>query len=628
MENVGLVTYTEVYCWKETPTNQLKNRFSITVLHELAHMWFGNFVTMKWWDDLWLNESFATFISFLCQDQALKGMGQLYEYSWPTFNSYKGLAYKEDQNSTTHSVYSEITDTEMAHSNFDAIVYYKGSSLLKQMFYFIGEKNFSKGLNQYFTKYMWSNTVFDNFVDEMVSAVKSSEDTGDSLRKQFDLKNLSKKWLTESGLNQVELLMETSGAESAKTILSFQIKQAPCLEKHANLQTHLLDVLFVYEKENKIIKDVIVQNAEISQIPQVTGMPAPCAVILNFNDYAYLKWIIDEKSFEYLKANLHNSNLDLLTRKLIYRTIYDGVRDAKIACNEYIEFISAQMQNESDEELIVCNLGYLAAAISNFLPGKYYKTFSAVLFEMVAKLMKKFINEKTLVISLLQYLISFANLPQLILQLKNWLADEPSILIDNEALKIPKELVSQDNRFAILQKIYMLSEISIEEKTKLLEAEKARDKFSDKSMKTGLTCTALLPDISSKQAIWDKIINEPKSDSLHNMRALMNGFEPLAQLDLVEKIIKERFFVDVLKVSDNEYFFIDYFFMFCTPVNFIEKDVIDRIEQLITELNSEHEYVKKKLMEMVDDMKRYLKAQMLCEIKMSILNKWDHLSKF
>ena len=251
MENVGLVTYTEVYCWKETPTNQLKNRFSITVLHELAHMWFGNFVTMKWWDDLWLNESFATFISFLCQDQALKGMGQLYEYSWPTFNSYKGLAYKEDQNSTTHSVYSEITDTEMAHSNFDAIVYYKGSSLLKQMFYFIGEKNFSKGLNQYFTKYMWSNTVFDNFVDEMVSAVKSSEDTGDSLRKQFDLKNLSKKWLTESGLNQVELLMETSGAESAKTILSFQIKQAPCLEKHANLQTHLLDVLFVYEKEKK-----------------------------------------------------------------------------------------------------------------------------------------------------------------------------------------------------------------------------------------------------------------------------------------------------------------------------------------------------------------------------------------
>ena len=625
MENVGLVTYTEVYCWKETPTNQLKNRFSITVLHELAHMWFGNFVTMKWWDDLWLNESFATFISFLCQDQALKGSGQVYEYSWPTFNSYKGLAYKEDQNSTTHSVYSEITDTEMAHSNFDAIVYYKGSSLLKQMFYFIGEKNFSKGLNQYFTKYMWGNTVFDNFVDEMVSAVKSSEDSGDSLRKQFDLKNLSKKWLTESGLNQIEPVLE---ANTEGAIASFQIKQTPCLEKHANLQTHLMDALFVYENENKIIKDVIINNSEFTQVPQVIGMPAPRAVILNYNDYAYLKWIIDDKSFEYLKANLHSRNLDLLTRKLIYRAIYDGVRDAKIACSDYIDTISAQMQNEPDEELIVNNLGYLAGAIANFLPWKYYKTFSAVLYEMVAKLIKKFIAQKTLVISLLPYLISFANLPQLVLPLKNWLSDEPAISIENEKLLIPKELVSQDNRFAILQKVFMLNEITTEEKTKLLEAEKARDKFSDKSIKTELTCKALLPDANSKQAIWDKIIKEPKSDSLHNMRALMAGFAPLAQLDLVQKILKESFFVDVLEVSKNEYFFIDYFFMYCTPVNFVEKDVIDKVEKLIDGLTAEHDYIKKKLLEMADDMKRYLKAQILCEIKMALLNKWDHYSKF
>jgi len=625
MENVGLVTYTEVYCWKENPTNQLKNRFSITVLHELAHMWFGNFVTMKWWDDLWLNESFATFISFLCQDQALRGMGNLYEYSWPSFNSYKGFAYKEDQNSTTHSVYSEISDTEMAHSNFDAIVYYKGSSLLKQMFYFVGEKNFSKGLNQYFTKYMWSNTVFDNFVDEMVAAVKSSEESSDSLRKQFDLKTLSKKWLSESGLNQVELVIQGEENKIAK----FEIKQTPCLEKHANLQTHLMDMLFVYENENKIIKDVIVQNSTITSVSQVIGMPLPRAVILNYNDYAYLKWIMDDVSFEYLKANLHSKNLDLLTRKLIYRALYDGVRDAKIACSEYIETISIQMQSEPDEELIVNNLTYLAGSISNFLPWKYYKTFSAILHEMVSKLLKKFIHQKTLVLSLLPYLISFANMPQLILPLKNWLSEDPFILIDNEEkLSIPKELISQDNRFAILQKVFQLSEVSVEEKNKLLEAEKIRDKNSDKSIKAELTCRSLLPDITNKQTIWDKIIKQPKSDSLHNMRALMAGFAPMSQLDLVENIIKNNFFQDVLEVSKNEYFFIDYFFMYCTPSSFVEKDVIDRMEKFCSELSGEFEYIKKKLMEMADDMRRSLRAQILCEMKMSILNKRDNLSKF
>ncbi len=634
MENVGLVTYTEVYCWKETPTNQLKNRFSITVLHELAHMWFGNFVTMKWWDDLWLNESFATFISFLCQDQALLNMGSVYTYSWPTFNSYKGSAYKEDQNSTTHSVYSEICDTEMAHSNFDAIVYYKGSSLLKQMFYFIGEKNFSKGLNNYFTKYQWSNTVFDNFVDEMVESVKKSEDTSDSLRKKFDLKSLSKKWLTESGLNQVELRMEKNFnySNNQETISKFQIKQTPCLEKHSNLQTHLMDLLFVYENENKIIKDIIINNAEITEVNQVVNLPYPQAVILNYNDYAYLKWIIDDNSFEFLKANLHTKNLDLLTRKLIYRALYDSVRDAKIECSEYVETISIQLQSEPDEELIVNNLGYLSGAITSFLPWKYFNILSALLYEMVAKLLKKYISQKTLIISLLQYLISFANLPNLILPFKNWLLSSKEenlyIIIENEKLEIPKELLSQDNRYAILQKIFSLNEISLEEKNKLLEQEKIRDNFSDKSLKTELSCRALLPDINNKKNIWEKIIKDPKSDSLHNMRALMCGFAPMSQLDLVKNIIKERFYEDVLEVSKNEYFFIDYFFAFCTPFVFVEKEVIENLENLISGLSSEFDYIKKKLIEMVDDMKRNLKAQMLCDLKISNKNKCNDLSKF
>ena len=125
MENVGLVTINECFHFRETPSNSKKSNFAIMILHELAHMWFGNLVTMKWWNDLWLNESFATFISFLCQSECLK---ETYNDTWIIFNSYKSLAYRSDQLSTTHPVMCEVKNTEIAENHFDALVYYKGSS--------------------------------------------------------------------------------------------------------------------------------------------------------------------------------------------------------------------------------------------------------------------------------------------------------------------------------------------------------------------------------------------------------------------------------------------------------------------------------------------------------------------
>lgn len=631
MENVGLVTYTEVYCWKDTPTNQLRNRFSITVLHELAHMWFGNFVTMKWWDDLWLNESFATFISFLCQHQALKNLnGTIYNNSWSSFNTYKGSAYREDQNSTTHSVYSDILDTEMAHANFDAIVYYKGSSLVKQMFYFIGEQNFSRGLYNYFTKYKWNNTVFDNFVDEMVNAVNSSEaiTEADKIRKHFDLKLLSKKWLTESGLNQIELIIETDSMNN--TITRFDLKQTPCLDipAHQNLQTHLMDILFVYkDSDSREIKDVVINPTEITSISYLKGAKTPDAVILNYNDYAYLKWIIDEKSFNFLKTNLDvTKNLDLLSRKLIYRSIYDAVRDAKISGVEYIQTISTQLEHEIDDDLIMTNLQYLSATVSNFIPTKFYQYFTAVLFDLVSKLIKKFVNEKHYILSLLQYLISFATNPEHVKCLQKWIGENeenPSLSIEGDKFEVQKAWLTQDNRFSILAKVFQLRDLALEDKNKLLEYEKTRDKNSDKSIKTELTCHALIPDVNHKKEIWERIIKNQNNESLHNMRALMSGFAPITQLDLVDSILRENFFTDVLTIAKKDYFYIDYFFMFCSPSSLVESSIIERIEKLITELDSSLDYIKRKLQETVDEMKRNLRAQAICEFKMSILNKWD-----
>ena len=149
MENVGLITLNEYYCWKDKPRQIARENFCNTILHELSHMWFGNMVTMKWWDNLWLNESFATFISHLCM-AIDPNINKDYHFSWVSFAKSKGRAFSEDQLITTHPVMGEIKNTEQAETMFDCIVYQKGSSLVKQMYYYLGDRIFSKGLKMYF----------------------------------------------------------------------------------------------------------------------------------------------------------------------------------------------------------------------------------------------------------------------------------------------------------------------------------------------------------------------------------------------------------------------------------------------------------------------------------------------
>ena len=156
MENVGLITFHENYVYKLQPTMTMILKRLETVLHELSHMWFGDFVTMEWWDNLWLNESFAVFISTLalnnCEYFVNKYKTNINNIGWLSFNTRKNGAISLDQQSTTHPVYTLVENTEVAETNFDRITYGKGSSILKQIYYNIGHDNFFKGLNHYFEK--------------------------------------------------------------------------------------------------------------------------------------------------------------------------------------------------------------------------------------------------------------------------------------------------------------------------------------------------------------------------------------------------------------------------------------------------------------------------------------------
>ena len=272
MENVGCVTYNENYMYRgSTPTLAKLLRFSITNLHELAHMWFGNLVTMKWWNDLWLNESFATFMSFL----AMKRSPQLQHYHetcWVTFLQYKFWGVSKDCLSSTHPICCEIVATDQAESLFDGISYGKGSAFLKQWFNILGFETMSAGLHMYFQRYEWSNTTLPDFVSCLVEAYQASGDQ--SLGPNFDMTQWCDEWLKSSGVNTLEPILELENGQ----LRSLKIRQGLGNRGKNRLRLQKFNV-GIYEAGAAsgapiIIKDVLVSQTEeitevdISSVPQ------------------------------------------------------------------------------------------------------------------------------------------------------------------------------------------------------------------------------------------------------------------------------------------------------------------------------------------------------------------------
>jgi aminopeptidase N len=429
---------------------------------------------------------------------------------------------------------------------------------------------------------------------------------------------LSNKWLQQAGLNQLEAVMEEDNEGKLK---KFDLKQIPSLPQHPNLQSHMIDILFVYENENKVFKKILVNPEEITSVSEMIGEVAPKAVVLNYNDWAYLKWIVDQKSFNYLKDNLLERIPDILTRQLFYRSILELTRDAKISGPEYLDIIIKMIRHETNEDIISNSIKNIAPLIANYIPIRVYPHYASQMFDLTCELLGKNISNKEIVLNLIEALLSFAYLPEHAEFLKNWLIDGPSVTLNGNKVTIPSNLLTQDHRFSIVAFIHKIRTISIEEKSKLLEAEVERDKNSDRSIRARCSCKASLPDPAVKAEIWDKLINNPTSESLYNMKSYMAHFAPINQLDIVDDYLRIKFFDDVLKIGNQDFFYITPFMMYFSPVLLVENEIIEKLETL-AEKAKEFENLQKKLLELIDDMKRFRKAQSLAEIYLSILNKW------
>lgn len=340
MENAGAVTIRDQYVFRSKVTDAAYEVRAETILHELAHMWFGDLVTMEWWNDLWLNESFATYTSIACQAAHPESR---WPHSWTTFaNSMKTWAYRQDQLPSTHPIMAEINDLDDVLVNFDGITYAKGASVLKQLVAYVGEDEFFRGVQAYFKAHAYGNTR----LSDLLGALETTSGR--------DLKAWSKAWLETAGINVLRPEIET-GEDGVVT--SFAIRQeAPALPAGAKgeptLRPHRIAV-GLYELDDdsgKLVRKERIEldvDGELTAVPQLVGKRRPAVILLNDDDLSYAKVRLDEQSLAFVTEHLGDFESSL-PRALCWASAWDMTRDAQLAARDYLALVLSGIGKESD----------------------------------------------------------------------------------------------------------------------------------------------------------------------------------------------------------------------------------------------------------------------------------------
>ncbi|WP_104053899.1 MULTISPECIES: aminopeptidase N [unclassified Arthrobacter] len=350
MENAGAVTFLESYVFRSRVPDATVERRAITILHELAHMWFGDLVTMRWWNDLWLNESFAEFMSTLAAADATE-----FKQSWTTFASMeKAWAYRQDQLPTTHPIVAEIRDLEDVQVNFDGITYAKGASVLKQLVAWVGQDQFMAGVRQYFGKHAWGNTELKDLLSELEAASGR------------DLKGWSELWLETAGVNTLrpELEVDDDGV-----ITSFAVLQSAVAE-YPTLRPHRLAIGFYDSGEDgklhrthRVELDV---DGERTDVAELVGRQRPDLLLLNDDDLAYAKIRLDPKS-EHTAVRRLRDIAESLPRTLVWASAWDAARDGEIPARNYVELVLQNIGSESDSSVVQVLLRQLATTLAFYV---------------------------------------------------------------------------------------------------------------------------------------------------------------------------------------------------------------------------------------------------------------------
>jgi aminopeptidase N len=348
MENVGCVTFHEdvlIFRSKVTERNYVSR--ATTIHHEMAHMWFGDLVTMKWWDDLWLNESFAEWASYVSVSESTK-----YKNAWTEFNSLrKNWAYRVDQMSTTHPIATDMEDLDAVRTNFDGISYAKGASVLQQLVAHVGRDNFIKGLRLYFTKHAFGNTTLKDLIDQLEAASGR------------DLTPWVSTWLRTAGVNTLRPVIEIDGANYKSISIKQEVPTMPIGSKE--LRPHRLHVGLFDIAGDKLTRRTSVEldiAGALTEVSALAGEKVADLVLINDKDQTYAKLRFDDRSIATMKSHLGSLD-DSLARGLIWASLWDSCRDGELSATDYVTIALNALKSESDISIVSATLMQIDTAI-------------------------------------------------------------------------------------------------------------------------------------------------------------------------------------------------------------------------------------------------------------------------
>jgi aminopeptidase N len=340
MENVGCITYADSIFFhsKELSVPDL-TWIVVVIQHELCHMWFGNLVTMDWWEDLWLNEAFATSLSYMACSLGGPFVEEFKEESWLHMSGYKRWGLREDMMPSNHKIQADCPSTDTAESLIDGITYGKGSSMIKQLIFLIGWETFTNGLKIYFNKHKWGNTVLADFIGAIQDAVNAS-----SLENKPDLFDWSKEWIQTKGSNKI---WHNYKVEDGK-ISEFKIKQSPHKYGEELYRAQSFNI-GLYAADGSLIEkieNVTLKKERETEIPEMNGKPEPAAILLNCDDWGFGHFVLDNRSAEVFEKSMGQikSNID---RAVITGQLMAMVSQIELAATRLPSFLEQMMPEQN-----------------------------------------------------------------------------------------------------------------------------------------------------------------------------------------------------------------------------------------------------------------------------------------
>jgi aminopeptidase N len=522
MENAACVTFLEDMVFRSRVTDAAYEQRANTILHEMAHMWFGDLVTMKWWDDLWLNESFAEWAAHHANVHATR-----YADAWTTFsNQRKAWAYRQDQLPSTHPIAADMVDLDAVRVNFDGITYAKGASALRQLVAWVGEDNFRKGINAYFTKHAWGNTELGDLLAELETASGR------------DLSGWIAEWLQTSGVNLMRPAIDVADDGTYTSVAILQEPPAMPEGVAPTLRSHRMAVSLFDLHDGQLVRRERIELDVVgprTDVPQLVGVQQPDLLLLNDDDLTFTKVRLDDRSWRTAVAHLGDI-VDSMPRALIWGAAWDMVRDAEVPTGEYVDLVIAGLPQETDIGVVQQTLRQVRTAVDLFATPEHRPVYAQRLADTLDTLMRSAPPGSDHQLAFVRAFIALATSDR-------DLDTVASIL--NGSLVLEGLAVDADLRWSLLQRLAATGRVELD----AIEAELAADDTAT-GRRQAAVARAARPSAEAKDLAWADMMERTDLPNAI-LEATIGGFVQPDQVDLLTPF-RQRFFDEIVRAWDAQ----------------------------------------------------------------------------